>query len=229
MKPPTTFRITPANLDSALRYERAIALIVGIYRPDLSILEIGSGSAGITEFLKHRVTGVDAKFERTAERHSNLLHRASGTATDLPFPAASYDVVVSIDMLEHIPAADRTHCLAEMLRILRPGGRCIVAFPADASGERMDRRLNDAYRKRNHVDHPWIAEHIEHGLPRTEEVVTSVRAIAGPSVRVKVHKHLWGPAWWHAVHRFPTLGGAGNLPLIWRISTPQGARFVSIW
>jgi len=223
LKPPTSFHISAQNLDTALRYERAIALFADLYRPDLSILEIGSGSAGITEFLNHPVTGVDTDFERTAERHSKLLNQVHGAADNLPLQSASYDVVVCLDMLEHVPTAVRRVCLREMLRVLRPGGRCILAFPADESGERLDRRLNDAYRQVHAVAHPWVAEHIERGLPKTQEIVSTLKAIGGNSIRVKVRKHLWGPAWWHGVHRFPTVG-ARKLPFLWR--TRQGATFL---
>ena len=220
LKPPTHFHISAQNLDTALRYQRAIALFADLYRPDLSIVEVGSGSAGITEFLEHPVTGVDVDFERTAERRRGLLNQVPGAADHLPLLSASYDVVVSLDMLEHVPPAVRPLCLREMLRVLRPGGRCILAFPADRSGERLDQRLNDAYRQVHGVAHPWIAEHIERGLPKTEEIVSTLKDIGEDSIRVTVRKHLWGPAWWHGVHRFPTVGGR-NLPFLWR--TPQGA------
>lgn len=225
MKPPTTFAITPVNLDSALRYGRTIELFADIYRPDLSILEIGSGSAGITEFLRHRVTGVDAEFERTADRQSDLIDRVPGTAMHLPLQDGSYDVVLSMDMLEHIAPADRPRCFAEMLRVLRVHGRCIVTFPADESGERLDRRLNDAFRKRYDIDHPWVIEHINCGLPKTRDVVALVKEIGGSSVRIKVHKHLWGPAWWHGVHRFYTVGS--DHPLVrTRLPTPRVAMLI---
>jgi ubiquinone/menaquinone biosynthesis C-methylase UbiE len=224
MKIPTTFDITPENLDTALRYERVISLFKDIYRPDLAILEIGSGSAGVTEFLHHKVTGVDAAFERTANRQSELLTRVQGSAMALPLPDASFDVVLSLEMLEHISADDRPRCLSEMFRVLRPGGRCIIAFPADQSGERLDLRLNEAFRDVYGFDHPWVIEHIECGLPRTREVVAQIREIANGSARVRVYKHMWGPAWWHGVHRNYTVEidilRAENSPLL----APERAR-----
>jgi hypothetical protein len=63
--PPTAFRLTAGNLDTALRYHAAIELLAERWRPDLDILEVGSGSGGVTEFLQHPVTGVDPAFERT--------------------------------------------------------------------------------------------------------------------------------------------------------------------
>jgi ubiquinone/menaquinone biosynthesis C-methylase UbiE len=45
------------------------------------------------------------------------------SATDLPFPDASFDVVVSCTMLHHIPSpAEQDTVLGEAIRVLRPGG-----------------------------------------------------------------------------------------------------------
>ena len=48
-------------------------------------------------------------------------------ATKLPYPDASFDLVYSISVVEHIP--DDTAALSEMLRVTRPGGRVIVEVP----------------------------------------------------------------------------------------------------
>jgi SAM-dependent methyltransferase len=216
MNPPIRFEITALNLDSALRYQRVIDLFKDTYRPDLAVLEVGSGSAGITEFLRHPVTGVDAQFERTATRHSDLLAKVRAAATRLPFADASYDVVLSVDMLEHVPVEDRGACLAEMLRVLRPGGTSVLAFPADESGERLDRQLNDSYRRRHNRDHQWLVEHIEYGLPRTLDVVALARNIASDAaVTITVHKHLWTPLCF-LMHRIYTVG-LPEWPGLWRL------------
>ena len=146
--PPTRFRITESSLDPALRYDTVIGLLAERYRPDLKILEVGSGSAGITEFLAHRVTGVDPAFERTAERRSPLLDPVVAAADALPFPDAAFDVVLSLEMLEHVPSQMREPCLSEMFRVLRPGGRMVVTFPSDETAARLDAWLNEAFRRR---------------------------------------------------------------------------------
>ena len=48
-----------------------------------------------------------------------------GDATQLPFADASYDVVMSQFALMYFP--DRTAALTEMVRVLRPGGRLVIA------------------------------------------------------------------------------------------------------
>jgi len=45
-------------------------------------------------------------------------------AADLPFPDGSFATVVSTEMLEH--ALDPVACVAEMARVLRPGGRIVL-------------------------------------------------------------------------------------------------------
>lgn len=196
MAVPTSFRVTESSLDAALRYETVIGLFADRYRPDLDILEVGSGSAGVTEFLHHPVTGVDTAFERTAERRTSYLRQVTGSAEALPFEASSFDVVLCLEMLEHVPADARRPALAEMLRVLRPGGRLIVSFPADETALALDSWLNESYRRKAGVEHPWAREHLEMGLPDTAEVAAVARELVGSRGTVTVRRHMWAP-----VHR----------------------------
>lgn len=51
-----------------------------------------------------------------------------GSALELPFPDASFDRVIAAEVLEHIP--DDVAALAELHRVLRPGGTLAVTVPA---------------------------------------------------------------------------------------------------
>jgi SAM-dependent methyltransferase len=51
-----------------------------------------------------------------------------GSATDMPFADASFDIVALLDTVEHI--ADETAVLNETLRVAKPGGHMIVTVPA---------------------------------------------------------------------------------------------------
>lgn len=190
---PERFEITPWNVDPALRYAFVVDQLRDVWRDDLRIAEIGSGAAGITEFLDHPVTGVDSAFERTDDKANPLLTQVVGTATELPFPDASYDVVLSLEMMEHLPAEAREPALREMLRVIRPGGRLIVTFPAGATAARLDAWLNAAYRRRHGRDHPWAVEHLENGLPEADEIARL--AASTGARRVRLRRHAWAPGW----------------------------------
>src|SRR5215208_1722042 len=192
---PARYRITPVTLDTALRYGAVIDLVRPLYRPGIDILEVGSGSGGVTDFLAVPVVGVDSAFERTADRATAHLTPVEAQADALPFDDASFDVVLSVEMLEHIPAGRRDAVLSELFRVVRPGGRVVVTFPADAAAARLDRELNDRFRRRYGTDHPWVAEHIREGVPSTVEVVARIRRLIGERGAVRVRKHDPARSW----------------------------------
>ncbi len=188
-------RVDVTNVDTALRYSAVIDLIEPFLGRDPRIAEIGSGAAGITAFLDLPVTGVDTAFERTEPLATPYLTRVEASAAELPFEDASFDVVLSLEMLEHIPPDARRKVLSEMFRVLRPGGRMVVSFPADAPARELDLKLNAAYRARYGNDHPWVAEHISEGVPSTPEVVALMESIGGDEATVTTHKHDPARSW----------------------------------
>src|SRR5882724_2399467 len=50
-----------------------------------------------------------------------------GSATDIPLPDASFETVVSTEVLEHVP--DPLKAMREMYRVLKPGGHLILSTP----------------------------------------------------------------------------------------------------
>jgi SAM-dependent methyltransferase len=178
-----------------MRYAAAIDLFRERYRPDMDILEVGSGSGGVTNFLRFPVTGLDSAFDRTAHLDTPYLIPIEGVADAIPFHDAAFDVVLSLEMLEHIPARSRERVLAELFRVLRPGGRLIVSFPADQTARHLDLALNESYRKRYGKDHPWVIEHLREGHPSTAEMAVTMRRLVGNSGVVSTQKHDPGRSW----------------------------------
>jgi SAM-dependent methyltransferase len=89
------------------------------------------------------VTSVDA-FPEEIERWRRLAPETTFEVADgraLPFPEASFDHAYSISVLEHVDGAEAA--LAELARVVRPGGRVVLTLPyaREAWDEWRDRPL----------------------------------------------------------------------------------------
>src|SRR3954447_3167799 len=207
--PRTHFRVTSNTIDAALRYRAAFDLLEGRLRPGARLLEVGSGAGGAAEWIDAEIVGIDTAFNRTAERARPNLIQRQGSVTAIPEPDASFDAVLCLDMLEHVPAGERPQAIAELVRVLAPGGRLILSFPAGGTAEELDRWLAAAYAERHGKPHPWAAEHIDLGLPRADEIAALARATGAT---VTVHGNVWTPAW-KLLHSTYTVGT--GLPFTW--------------
>jgi SAM-dependent methyltransferase len=100
-----------------------------------------------------------------------------GDVRALPFGDASFDVVVAVDVLEHVEPADRAVALREMARVARR--RVVVAAPAGEAALRSDRQLAASLAS----PPPWLEEHLANGLPEPEDLAGPLRALGTVRVR----------------------------------------------
>jgi ubiquinone/menaquinone biosynthesis C-methylase UbiE len=105
------------------------------------LLEVGCGTGLILrrlgEYAAHAV-GVDLSPGMLARARARGLDVREGSATALPFADASFDVAVSFKTLAHVP--DLPRALAEMARVVRPGGVLIAELYNPRSLRRLAKR-----------------------------------------------------------------------------------------
>ncbi|MEJ6020812.1 class I SAM-dependent methyltransferase [Ramlibacter sp. PS4R-6] len=89
---------------------------------DGRVLNAGAGWRSIRHLVPGELVNQDAwpGDDRQAIDVVSPLH-------ELPLADASFDTVICIAVLEHVPNPDA--CVAEMLRVLRPGGRVVASVP----------------------------------------------------------------------------------------------------
>jgi ubiquinone/menaquinone biosynthesis C-methylase UbiE len=126
------------------RLREAILDCAGLV-PGEAMLDIGCGTGTLAIAAKRRlglesrVSGIDASPEMVAAARAKARKAGLGievetaTAQALPFPDNSFDLVTSTLMLHHLPKPARAVCTAEMLRVLKPGGRGLVVDFATSS------------------------------------------------------------------------------------------------
>jgi ubiquinone/menaquinone biosynthesis C-methylase UbiE len=108
-------------------------------KPGDRILDVGCGTGGVTLPAKKRVgkngqaAGIDpapemiAVARKKAARAGLEIDFRMGVIESLPFPQASFDVVTSSLMMHHLPHELQVNGLAEVRRVLKPGGRVFIA------------------------------------------------------------------------------------------------------
>lgn len=112
--------------------ERRLGLIfeaAGV-RARARVLENGCGVGMYVEKLTPHaqcVIGLEYDFERTLEAHKNSPHILNAAGEGLPFPNDHFDLVLSHEVIEHVQ--DDRAAVAEMVRVLKPGGRGVIFCP----------------------------------------------------------------------------------------------------
>jgi ubiquinone/menaquinone biosynthesis C-methylase UbiE len=118
---------------------------VGRFGTARDVLEVGCGTGlvleRITRFARS-ARGVDLSPGMLARARERGLDVLEGSATELPFADASFDVACSFKVLAHVPQIEKA--LAEMARVTRPGGVVIAEFYNPFSLRGLLKRLGPA-------------------------------------------------------------------------------------
>jgi len=171
--------------DIALRY---LPIINDLKKyPEGTILDVGSGSLGITPYLKRNVTGVDVTFYPP---YSKLLTRIKGTATKLPFKNQSFDYVLCVDTLEHVPPKFRSQVIRELLRVAKV--KVYLVNPCDEPARIEDNFINNYLITYKAIKDPYLSEHIRYGQPKSYEITSIIPAnysiLIKPLTNIYLHR-----------------------------------------
>jgi hypothetical protein len=154
------------NADVALRYLPIADSIRKGPIPDPKILELGSGVKGVACYVPNKIVGVDISFnERVAKNLQPVLHEG----VVLPFPDRSFDYVLSVDMLEHVPSDQRRTSISEMMRVAR--SRVYIAVPCGPLAEKQDRDLDALFTRLRGKQYFFFKDHVENGLPSLDDML----------------------------------------------------------
>jgi hypothetical protein len=128
----------------------------------INILDIG-GHLGRTNeyFNKDNVVIIDV-YDKNYEGY------VKGNALNLPFEDSSFDVVVSFDVLEHIAKKDRKKFIDEACRVSKDALLIAAPFDTELVAE-TENQVNKLYKKIYKINHPWLIEHLDNGLPDLEK------------------------------------------------------------
>jgi SAM-dependent methyltransferase len=171
-------------------------------KPGMRLLDVGAGAIGIGDLylarrIGCRITALDLPSTASAlrswcaplRRLDEECPTVGGNALSLPFPAASFDAVLALNTVAHLPGDGDTRAVREMARVVKPGGCVVLSIPYNYEVRAQVRR-DDAYGA-DGIDQPglqfWVRIYDDHALrqrlidpiPRT---TANVRFYGEPSL-----------------------------------------------
>lgn len=157
------------------------------------ILDLGCGTGrGVADFVEvaKQTIGADASQDMLAAAARKVAGRTGvglvrSYAQNLPFPTGYFDVVTSLNFLHLFSLQTQRDMIAEMKRVVRPGGIVVLEFDNAIHG--LGLGLIKRWTGREHGSLPW-----------------EIRRVIGPDCQVT---HVYGavfPVVWRLLYRAPS-------------------------
>jgi ubiquinone/menaquinone biosynthesis C-methylase UbiE len=188
------------------------------YAKGARVVEVGCGTGMILKEVHPvaaRAVGLDLSPGMLASAHARGLPVVHASATRIPFPDGAFDVAYSFKVLPHVEHIDQA--LAEMARVVRPGGHVIAEFYNPWSLRYLVKRLKRPTR---------IAAdtHDEHVFTRYDSL-SRVRRMLPPSLSIVKLRGVRVVTPFSQIYRVPPLAraferlerSAADAPLLCRL------------
>lgn len=144
--------------DHFQRYAAAATTISSLPRVQ-SVLEVGANR----QLLLGRFLPEARVVYSDIEPQPGIAGFVIANATALPFPDLSFDAVVCLDVIEHMPVAARAAAVREMARVARR--IVLVACPLDLPWvHQAEAAANAVWKSLFDEPYPWLEEHQQYGL-----------------------------------------------------------------
>lgn len=121
-------KIDRSNFEANIQFLEEI----GLLKEDIKILEVGCGAGRLTNYLTQRgfnIIGFD--ISKSLIEEGNIRYpdavKFLASGDSMPFSNSTFDVVLSFDVLEHIP--DVNEHILEVRRVLKKGGLYLFQTP----------------------------------------------------------------------------------------------------
>lgn len=126
----------PRELERAMAGLRFGSNVLQLDGPDPGLIASLQKSVGISgRACAVAVTAeTEAAFQRSAAKAGALVEVVRAPIDDLPHADDTFDLVIIKRLLGGLPIHQRVSCLQQALRVLRPGGRCLVIDSAPRGG-----------------------------------------------------------------------------------------------
>ncbi len=155
---------------------------------------VGMYAAKIRQRFTNRVEAFDIEFSRARAARAGIPNALVSAGEDIPYAAASFDVVLSHEVIEHV--RDDRRCLQEMLRVSKSGGRILLFcpnrwYPFETHGHYWRGEYHFGNTPLiNYLPEPWrekLAPHV-----RAYTAADLKRLLAMPGASILHHSRIYG-------------------------------------
>ena len=128
-------------------------------KPNKNILDVGGSMSKLPQFTKNcTVTTVDVV------KPADIIYNGK----KIPVDDGSYEIVTSIDVLEHIPSPDRAGFIKELYRVGRD--RIIISAPLGTDFHLEYEKKTLEYYQKKGIKLPFLEEHVAIGIPTPVQI-----------------------------------------------------------